>query len=419
LSSDGGALILRQLEKQLRYGDMIAGCMEDKRNQDSIIHTQEEMVRERMFAICCDYEDCNDFDKLRDDPAMKIANDHLPETGQALASQPTLSRFENIPSRYELMQMAKGLVDMFCASYKRKPGQITLDIDDTPDHVHGGQQLALFNGHVGDYCFQPIHIYDAATQRPVCFLLRPGKRPSGKEAAMILRFVINRIRRNWPNITITIRGDGHYGTPEVMELLEQNDHFYILGLPTNSRLKEISKPWSDDVAERLEKSKNDKIRRFFQVQYAAQSWSKKRKVIARVEATRKGTDVRLIVTNLPGRGKNLYEKNYCGRGNMENLIKEHKTYTKSDRTSCHRWQANQFRLFLHTGAYWLLLMLRRAAPKKSRWRTATFETIRCNFLKIAVRVEELKSRIKISFPTACPNQKMFAVLMRGIQAQSP
>ena len=161
------------------------------------------------------------------------------------------------------------------------------------------------------------------------------------------------------------------------------------------------------------------MRRFFQTQYGAKSWSRQRKIIARVEASEQGTDVRFIVTNLPGRSKNLYEKTYCGRGNMENLIKEHKLYTKSDRTSCHRKEANQFRLFLHTGAYWLLLMLRGAAPKKSRWRTATFETIRCNFLKIAVRVEELKSRIKLSFPSSCPQQKMLTHLMQNITAQSP
>jgi len=142
-------------------------------------------------------------------------------------------------------------------------------------------------------------------------------------------------------------------------------------------------------------------------------------VIARVEATQQGSDVRYIVTNLTGRGKHLYEKIYCARGKMENLIKEHKLYTKSDRTSCHRWQANQFRLFLHTGAYWLLLLLRGAATKRSRWRTATFETIRRTFLKIAVRVEQLKTRITIALPTGCPNQDMLVLLFTRINAQSP
>jgi hypothetical protein len=173
------------------------------------------------------------------------------------------------------------------------------------------------------------------------------------------------------------------------------------------------------VATRRAIGKKDKLRRYFQTSYGAASWGKERKVIARVEASEQGTDVRYIVTNMGGRGKLLYEKVYCARGKMENLIKEHKLYTKSDRTSCHRWEANQFRLFLHTGAYWLLLKLRGAAPKRSRWRNATFETIRRTFIKIAVRVEQLKSRLRIALPSACPNQKMLGLLIVKINAQSP
>ena len=420
LSSNGGVFVLRELEQQLKFAQMIARCMNDKRDPDSITHSLTDMIRERMFAICCGHEDCNDMDNLRHDPALKMACDRLPESGPALASQPTLSRLENAPTIRELVRMGAAMIDLYCLSFKKIPDQIMLDIDDTPDRVHGGQQLSLFNSHSGGYCFKPIHIYDAATGKPVFIFLRPGKRPSGKEAARVMRFVVHHIRRNWPRISITLRGDGHYGGPEVMDFLEQNDCLFIFGQPTNKVLEKMAQPWCDDVAtRRVTGQPKDKIRRFFQTQYSAKSWSKKRKVIARVEATMLGTDVRFIVTNLPGRSKNLYEKTYCGRGNMENLIKEHKLYTKSDRTSCHRKEANQFRLFLHTGAYWLLLMLRGAAPKRSRWRTATFETIRCVFLKIAVRVQELKSRIRLAFPTACPNQKMLTLLLRNIKAQSP
>ena len=201
-------------------------------------------------------------------------------------------------------------------------------------------------------------------------LLRPGKRPSGDEAARVLRHVIDRIRRHWPRVEIAVRGDGHYGTPEVIDLLEDQGHGYILGLPGNARLSEIGQPWCEDAALRRVQSGKDKVRRFFQTGYQAKSWSRERKVVARVEATARGTDVRFVVTNLPGRAKLLYERVYCARGRMENMIKEHKLYTKSDRTSCHRWEANQFRLFLHTAAYWLLHQLRRTAPRRSPWRTA-------------------------------------------------
>jgi len=419
LSSDGGVLILREIEKKLGFSRMLASCLHDARDPFRTIHTYAAMIRTRVLAISCGYEDCTDLDILRHDPALKMACERLPESGVPLASQPTLSRLENAPSWRELARMGLKMIDLFCASFRTVPEHIVLDIDDTPDLTHGAQQLSLFNSHAGGYCFKPVHIYDAATGKPVCFVLRPGKRPSGEEAAMILRHVIHRIRSNWPCVRITVRGDGHYGTPEVMDILEVLECDYILGLPGNKRLSQISYPWAEDVAVRRALSGKDKMRRFFQTGYAAASWARKRKIIARVEATTRGTDVRFIVTSLTGRGKHLYEKVYCARGKMENLIKEHKLYTKSDRTSCHRWEANQFRLFLHTGAYWLLLLLRGAAPKRSRWRTATFETIRRAFLKIAVRVEQLKSRIRIALPTAYPYKAMLILLMERVTAQSP
>ena len=422
LSSDGGVLLLREIERGLGLGGMLASCMPDERDPSSTRHSQADMIRARMFAIACGYEDCDDLDVLRFDPAFKPACGRLSESGDDLMSQPTLSRLENAPSWRELGRMGLSLIDLFCDSFKIVPVRIVLDIDDTADRVHGGQQLALFNAHYDDYCFQPIHIYDAASGKPILSLLRPGKRPSGAEAAGILRHVIRRVRYNWPRVEIIVRGDGHYGTPEVMDLLEEQGCGYILGLPTNARLKLIGQPWCEDVATRRALSgagHGDKVRRFFQTAYQAKSWSRARRVVARVEATSRGADIRFIVTNLPGRAKLLYEKIYCARGRMENMIKDHKLYTKSDRTSCHRWEANQFRLFLHTGAYWLLHRLRRAAPRRSRWRTATFETLRRTFLKIAVRIEELKSRIKIALPSAYPHQPDLISIAGRVTALGP
>jgi len=419
LSSDGGVLLLRGIELGLGLADLLASCMADERDPSSTRHSQSDMIRARMFAIACGYEDCDDLDSLRSDPAFKLACGRLSESGNELMSQPTLSRLENAPSWRELARMGLCLIDLFCDSFRSVPARIVLDIDDTADRVHGGQQLALFNAHYDDYCFQPIHIFDAASGKPILSLLRPGKRPSGAEAALILQHVIRRIRHSWPRVQITVRGDGHYGTPEVMDLLEEQGCGYILGLPTNARLKLIGQPWCEDAAVRRALSGRDKVRRFFQAGYRAKSWSRERRIAARVEATSKGADIRFIVSNLPGPAKVLYEKIYCARGRMENMIKDHKLYTKSDRTSCHRWEANQFRLFLHTGAYWLLHRLRRAAPRRSRWRTATFETLRRTFLKIAVRIAELKSRIKIALPSAYPHQSDFVLIARRITALGP
>lgn len=419
LSSDGGVLLLREIENGLGLADVLSSCMKDARDPLSTTHTQADMIRARMFAIACGYEDCDDLDVLRFDPAFKLACGRLSETGDDLMSQPTLSRLENAPSWRELGRMGLSMIDLFCDSFKSVPARIVLDIDDTPDAAHGGQQLALFNAHYDEYVFQPIHIFEATTGKPVLSLLRPGKRPSGKEAARILKHVIRRIRRNWPRVEIIVRGDGHYGTPEVMEFLESQGCGYIFGLPGNARLSKTGQPWCEDVAVRRALSDKDKLRRFFQVGYRAKSWSRERKVVARVEATSKGCDIRFVVTNLPGRAKVLYEKVYCARGRMENMIKDHKLYTKSDRTSCHRWEANQFRLFLHTGAYWLLHRLRQAAPRRSLWRKATFETLRRAFLKVAARIEELKSRVRIALPSAYPYRPALIATAGRITALGP
>lgn len=419
LSSDGGVVVLREIEKRLGLAALLAGCLSDARDPARAIHSYADMIGARLFAIACGYEDCDDLDALRFDPAFKLACGRAPESGRDLMSQPSLSRLENAPSWRALARMGLSMIDLFCDSFQRVPQRIVLDIDDTGDAVHGGQQLALFNAHYDAYCFQPIHIFEAATAKPVLSLLRPGKRPSGKEAARILGHVVDRIRRRWPRVEIVVRGDGHYGTPEVMGLLEDRDCGYIFGLAGNSRLDKIGRPWREDAAVRRAQSGKDKVRRFHHTAYRAESWPRERKVIARVEATARGTDVRFVVTNLAGRAKPLYDKLYCARGRMENMIKEHKLYTKSDRTSCHRWEANQFRLFLHTGAYWLLHQLRQTAPRRSPWRAATFETLRRAFLKIAVRIEELKSRVKIALPSAYPHRKALIAMTGAIAAQGP
>lgn len=419
LSSDGGVLVLREIEARLGLAALLAGCLCDARDPARAIHSYADMIRARLFAIACGYEDCDDLDALRFDPAFKLACGRLPESGRDLMSQPSLSRLENAPSWRALTRMGVSMIDLFCDSFARVPGRIVLDIDDTGDAVHGGQQLALFNAHYDGYCFQPIHVFEAATAKPVLSLLRPGKRPSGKEAARILGRVIDRIRRRWPRVGIVVRGDGHYGTPEVMDLLEDRDCGYIFGLAGNPRLDKIGRPWREDAAVRRVQSGKDKTRRFHQTGYRAESWSRERKVVARVEATARGTDIRFVVTNLAGRAKPLYDKLYCARGRMENMIKDHKLYTKSDRTSCHRWEANQFRLFLHTGAYWLLHRLRQAAPRRSPWRAATFETLRRTFLKIAARIEELKSRVRIALPSAYPHRNALIAMTGAIAAQAP
>ena len=401
LTSNGGLVVLRESASRLGIAKVIAAPLPDARNPLLVTHTYEDMITARMMAIAAGYEDADDLDALRRDPGLMIACNRAPECGIDLPSQPTISRLENVADATALYRIGIGYIDLFLNGYSMPPHSIVLDIDDTDDRVHGGQQLALFNTHAGGHCFQPIHIFEGNSGKPILSLLRPGKRPSSEEAARVLWHVIHRIRRRWPCVRILVRGDSHYCGPEVLDLLRRLDCDYILGLAINPTLDKLAEPWRQRCFDRWWPGRP--VRRFHQLKYAAGSWAREEKVIARVEATDIGRDARFIVTNLPGRAKTLYEQVYCARGRMENMIKDLKLYTRSDKTACHRWEANQLRLFLHMGAYWLLHSVRLAAPRKSRWRGATFETIRSVFVKIACRVEELRTRIRLSFPTSLPH----------------
>ena len=418
LSSDGGVIVLREIAARLGLAQAITGRLRDDRDPTRVRHSYGEMALARMLMIAAGYEDCDDVDALRTDPALKIAVGRCPVTGADLMSQPTLSRLENLADWRALARIGLGQIDLYCRSFVRPPQRIILDIDDTDDPVHGQQELALFNAHYDCTCFQPIHIFDGLSGKPVLSLLRPGKRPSGEEVAKVLRHVIRRIRKHWPNVQILVRGDSHYCSEPALALLEALDCDYILGFAINSKLLQIAAPWREQCDIRRSRMKPT-VRRFHQLPYRAREWSRSRKLVARVEATSMGTDVRFIVTNLEGRAKTLYEKVFCARGNAENLIKDMKRWTRSDKTACSRWEANQFRLFLHMGAYWLLHSLRRAAPKRSRWRGATFETIRRTFVKIAVRVEELKGRIKLAFPASYAQAAMLVVMTGAITTRGP
>jgi hypothetical protein len=287
---------------------------------------------------------------------------------------------------------------------------MVLDIDDTEYRVHGGQQLALFHAHHDSRCFLPIHIYEAATGKPVAVILRPGKTPGGAEVALVLRHVVRAIRARWPAVDIVIRGDSHYGRPEAMAWLERNRVGYIFGLAGNQVLLAKVRHLAEDTAVTRTQDEGSKVRRYGAFRYAAKSWHAQRQVIARVEASAQGSDSRFVVTNLKGTPRWLYEEVYCARGQAENLIKAHKLHLASDRTSCSKATANQFRLLVHTAAYWLLHTLRGLAPKASFWRDAQFDTIRLALIKVAGRVTELATRIKVALPSCYPHQDSLALL---------
>jgi hypothetical protein len=407
--------LLAGADKRLGLIDRLASHIPDSRDPNLISHSIADILRERIFAIACGYPDGNDLDVLRKDPAFKMACGRLPETGLDMASQPTLSRLENTPDLRDLIRLSWSMVDLWCQNSEKPPRSITLDIDDTADTVHGHQQLSFFNAHHDERVFMPIHIYEAATGHCVQTILRTGKTPGGKEVRAHVRRLVRRIRMHWPKTAILIRGDSHYGRKEAMDWCEQNGVAYIFGFGPNAVLAEKVFPKLDEVCVRRAIGQANKVRGFTAIRYAAKSWSRIRRVIARIEATPKGADVRYVVTNIRYRSaKHLYEKVYCARGQAENLIKRHKSQLASDRTSCRSPLANQMRLILHTAAYWLMRTVRDAIPEAEALASGEFSTIRNRLLKVAVRVRETGTRIKLAFAANCPDARLFRTLIGAL-----
>ena len=334
LSSDGGVLALREVEQRLRVADRLAACMIDPRAADQITHSLADVIRFRLLMISAGYEDGNDANALRRDPMFKMALDLSP-IDRELCSQSTISRLENLPDVRAVLRMGRAMVDLYCESFATVPKRITLDIDDTFDAVHGGQQLRLFNAHYDEYGFQPIVVFDGEG-RFITAVLRPAKRPSGKEIKPFLRRLLRAIRAHWPNTEILLRADSHYCGPEVLDWCRANGLDYILGIAPTATLRRHVEGFEASTKARFEAAPRDgKLRRFMEFFDGAQSWSRVERIIARVEAGAEGPDTRFVVTNLSKRNaRGLYEDVYCRRGQAENHIKSWKTHLAADRTSC-------------------------------------------------------------------------------------
>src|SRR5258708_3247937 len=424
-SSDAGLLLLREAERKLGVCRRLADAMPDRRDPDHVRHEMFEMVMARASAIACGHKDAIDLDRLRHDPLMKVAVGRCPETGAPLASQSTISRLENAPSKTEAARLAVALLDQFGATVK--PGRTEiLDIDDTFCAAHGGQQLAFWNAHHDERGFASMHIYHVASGTPVAAILRPARTPKGTEVCTVVKHVTKRLRQHWPDTRIIWRGDSHYGRVEAMEWAENNGADYIFGLPGNAPLDAMVAKTADNLRFHHARSSQAKLRTFASFTYQASSWKQPRKVVARLECSlqpdeggttsagmRQEVDIRYVVPSLKGSAQHLYENVYCQRGQMENLIKLHKAQLSSDRMSCHSATANQVRLALHTAAYWLMLGVRDAIPQTEPLAKAEFATIRERLIKIGARVIEHLARIRIQLPTSCPEGRLFrAVALR-------
>ncbi len=408
LSTEGGLLLLREVENHIGIIQQLSDCIKDPRNQSYVQHTVQSLIKQRVFQIAAGYEDANDCNCLRDDKILKISCDQHPETDGTLASQPTMCRFENQPSRSELYNMAYAMVDNFQNSYPEEPPVIIIDCDDTSSITHGQQELSLFNDYYGDYCYMPLHIYEGLSGKLIAAILKPGRRSKNINVYSILSRLITQLRKSWKSTVIIVRGDSHFCCKELMDWsCKQSGVHFLTGLTGNSVLSKLSET-TRLSAEREYKQYSKLVKRYHSFEYKAGTWESTQRVIVKVEVSSMGTNVRYVVTDMREyRTQQLYEMGYCARGNMELRIKDHKLYLQSDRMSCSSFLANQMRLFLHSAAYILIHSLQKEILTGTEYANATMKTIQLKIIKVAARVKELGTKIKIELPIDFATKEIF------------
>ena len=418
LSSDGGVMLLAEGDRALGLTSSLAACLRDDRDPTKVIHSLETLVGQRVYQIGCGYEDCNDASRLRGDPALKTSLDRLPETDADLASQATLSRFENRVTRTELRRMAQVFVDLFVRQYaSAKPHTIILDFDATDDPTHGQQQFAGFHGYYDEHCYLPLIVTGQVDDGPhelLVTMLRPGKSHASRSALAVLKRLVKRFRAEWPKADFVFRGDNGFGMPEIYDWCDANHVWYAINLAKNRRLLALAEPYMERARAEYEET-GEKVRRMYAVSYAAEGWSRERRVLIKAEVSAEGENPRFVVVNLPeGDAEEQYDF-YARRGDMENRIKEIKNDLKIDRTSCSRFIANQFRLLLHAAAFVLHSHLRRGL-RGTRLEKAQACTLQRDLLKLGVLVRETVRRVWLSFASDCPVQDLWAPLLTRLRA---
>jgi len=395
VSNDGGLLLLNEVEQQIGLIKAIASCINDPRHQSYVNHSIESMLRQRIMQIAAGYEDANDCNELRNDGVFKICAGNEKE----LASQPTMSRFENQLSRSELYKIAQVFVDNFISSYAKPPKFIIFDCDDTDAKLYGQQELNFFNAYYDDYCYMPLHIYEGLSGKLIATILKPGRRSKSVNVHNILKRMVEYLRKQWPKTIIIIRGDSHFCSKEFMDWSKHQKNIeFITGINGNSVLNKCTKT-TIESAEREYKATGKPVKMYHSFEYKADTWGHSQRVVAKVEVNSMGTNVRYIVSSIRFiRAKALYENAYCARGAAELRIKDHKTYLHSDRMSCNSFFANQFRLFLHSAAYVLIHTLQNELLKGTEFGSATMKTIQLKLIKVAARIKIMKSKVVVELP---------------------
>jgi hypothetical protein len=411
LTSDAGALLLRELDRRVGLIDAINSCIPDPRNPFYTIHTQRTMLAQRIFGIALGYEDLNDHQSLRDDPLFQILSERGIKDNAPLASPPTLCRLENRIDRKALARIAEVFVKVFIASFNRPPEELILDFDATDDPVHGNQEMKFFHGYYDNYCFLPLYVF-CGSQLLVAYL-RPADIDPSKHSRAILKLLVKRFRQQWPNVKIIFRGDSGFCRWRLMRWCDRNGVGYIIGLARNPVLEKLARQWTDESAKQFEQT-GQKQRIFGEFVYAAKTWDCRRRVIVKTEHLQQGANSRFVVTNLEGEPQKLYDEVYCHRGEAENRIKEQQLHLFADRTSCHDFVANQFRVLLSAAAYILTDTIRREDLANTELANAQVGTIRLKLLKIGARVVHSVRRIVIHLAGGYPLKSLFVQVLSRI-----
>lgn len=406
LTSDGGLPWLAEADTALTLCATLAGCLPDWRRRRGQ-HTLETLVRQRVFQIACGYEDQNDATTLRHDPLLKLVCGRLPDSGRALASQPTLSRLENAVDRHTAERLAVALVSLYVRERGRAgiPRRILIDVDGTDDPAHGEQEGVAYHGFYQQHMYHPLLVFDGETGQLITAVLRPGNAHGSRFLVLVLRRLVRRLRRAWPDVRIELRADSGCAVPRLYAWCEAAAIDYTIGLIPNPRLAALAAPLLADARAQSAAQDGAKVRLAGDAIYRAGSWPRARRVVYKAEALAKGPNTRFVVTSRREEPLAVYDF-YVDRGQAENFIKDFKNALAADRLSDHRFFANQFRMLLHAAAYWLLDTLRRWLAESSAARFQ-FDTLRLRLLKVAGRVWERFGSVRLALASSHPGEPLW------------
>ena len=412
LSSEGGMMLLKQLDERIGLTRAAAAVLSDGRDPARIKHALRDLLAQRIYALCCGHEDLNDHQRLREDVLVQTALGRV----DALASAPTLCRLETRATQAQAWALHEVLVAQFIASHARPPTGLVLDIDASDIPLHGNQELREFHGYYDHHCYLPLYVFCGEAML-ACYLRR-SRIDGAKNATALISLLVKRLRQVWPDVQIIVRGDSGFCRQRLMHWCERHGVGYVLGMARNARLEAIVSMCELALAEQYALS-GIKQREIGEFDYAADSWDGERRVITRLEYGAQGNNPRFVVTNVQGQASALYDELYCQRGEAENRIKETQLDLFGTRASCHKFRANQFRLLLAALAYTLMQRLRTLALRGSELSRACAGSIRTRLLKIGVAVLRNTRRVRLMFASHHPLRELFALAATRLAAATP